>query len=271
MVNFRSFIENISKRNRSIIFGCILVFFLLYFVKSCGIDHFMVTAYQIGQDNRWSTINLMGKEQNLTAFNNQLLSSIAKEENFKFSIRSSPSSDLINDLENGRLQGVLTTLQSSYLHDERLVFSAPYFLTGPVLIIPSSAPLQGWNEKGKKIVAIPYHSPILSILEQDPGIQIKIYPDILQALSDLSKRQIDGAIFPAIPSYTYVNAFYQSELKIATLPLTDEGVRLVVQKNEQGKELLDQFNKGLATIKENGAFTQLLDRWGFVNVEDLHQ
>lgn len=258
-----------STKTRSIIIGCLLGLFFFYLVRSCTSDHFMETTYHIGQDSRWVNLHLMGKERNLAAFNNQLIGTIAKQEKFHFSITLAPTAELINDLENGKLQGIVTALQSSYLNEQRLIFSDPYFLTGPVLIIPSTAPLEGWNEKGKKIIALPSHSPVLASLEQDPTIQTKIYDDILHALSDLSEHHIDGAIFPAIQSYTYVTTFYKNELKIATLPLTDEGIRLAAQKNEAGKELVERFNQGIAVLKANGEYHKLLEQWGLVDTEHI--
>lgn len=274
MAHFRTFFEKFpflfSKKKGSIIIGCILGFCLVYLVRSCTLGHSSEPTFHIGQD-KWENMDLMGKERNLAAFNNQLMSAVAKQENFRISIVVAPQSELIRELEEGKLQGVLTSLQSSYLNEQRLIFSEPYFLTGPVLIIPSTAPLEGWNEKGKKIIGIPRHSPVLTTLEQDPTIQTKIYDDILTALSDLRERRIDGAIFPAIPSYTYVNTFYKNELKIATLPLTDEGIRLAAQKNDAGRELIGRFSKGIAEIKKNGVLHQLFEQWGLINAENFDQ
>lgn len=273
MANFLSFFDKIpffsSTKRRSIIIGCILGLFFVYLVRSCTSNNFMETTYHIGQDSRWADLHLMGKERNLSAFNHQLLSAIAKQEKFHFSITLAPAADLVRDLENGKLQGIVTALRSSYLNEQRLIFSDPYFLTGPVLIIPSTAPLDGWNELRKKIIAIPSHSPILASIEQDPTIQTKIYDDILRALSDLSEHRIDGAIFPAVQSYTYVHTFYKNELKIATLPLTDEGIRLAAQRNEAGKELVERFNQGIAVLKANGEYHKLLERWGLVDTEQI--
>lgn len=252
-----------------IVLGLLLGLGLLFLVRSCSFNHHDMT-FHIGQDSRWATLNLMGKERNLTAFNNELLTEIAKLENFSVLVEISPASDIVTDLERGILQGVLTSVQSSYLNEDELVFSESYFHIGPVLIIPSTAPIQGWNDKSRKIVGIPAYSPILLSLEKDPKIQIKIYDDILRALSDLSDRKIDGAIFPAIPAYTYVNAFHKHELKIATLPITDEGIRLAALKNDKGIMLIDRFNKGLATLKENGTYANMLDEWSLINVEKIH-
>ena len=226
-------------------------------------------TFHIGQDSRWATLNLMGKERNLTAFNNELLSSIAKLENFNIRIEITSAADLISDLEEGTLQGALTSVQPSYLNEENLIFSNPYFHIGPVLIIPSTAPIEGWNDKRKKIIGIPLYSPILTSLEEDSTIQTKIYDDILHALSDLSDYKIDGAIFPAIPANTYVRTFYRHELKIATLPLTDEAIRLAALKNEKGIMLIELFNKGLATLKKDETYDKFLERWSLINVEKI--
>ena len=65
--------------------------------------------------------------------------------------------------------------------------------------------------------------------------------------------------------YTYVHTFYKNELKIATLPLTDKGIRLAAQRNEAGKELVERFNQGIAVLKANGEYHKLLERWGLVD------
>src|SRR5262245_59188729 len=147
-----------SKKYQYIALGCLLGLLLVYFARSCSFDNFKEPSYVIGQDTRWIGVNLMGKERNLSAFNGEFLRAFAKKEKFRARVIIAPASDLMTDLEQGRIQGILTSSQPSYLTENRLVFSDPYFLTGPVLIIPSTAPLQGWNEKRKKIVGILPHS-----------------------------------------------------------------------------------------------------------------
>lgn len=255
------------KRYRYIAIGIILGLCLFYLFRSCTIHPLAEAEYSIGQDTRWRKLHLMGKETTLSAFNNELLMSIAKQEHFRIHLKV--TSDPVAEVEQDKIQGALTALQPSYLNENRLLFSEPYFLIGPVLIISPKAPIEGWNEKGRKIIGVPTQSSMLLSLEEDPSVQIKIYDDILTALADLSERRIDGAIFPAIPAYTYVHTFYKNELKIATLPLNDEGIRLVARKDKVGETLIKQFNEGLETLKQNGTYDKLLDRWGLINVEQI--
>jgi polar amino acid transport system substrate-binding protein len=256
-----------SKKRRNGI-GLIFVFIVMFFlIRGCSDHPSSHHLYHIGQDERWINLNLMGKERNLSAFNTDLLSKIAKLENIYIQLNSITSDDsLITKLENGDLQGVISTLQPNGINQNNFVFSDPYFLIGPVLVISSAAPLTGWNERARKIVGVQSNSPALLNLEKDPTIQIKLYDNILRALADLDDNRIDGVVFPVIPTYIYTNTFYEGRLKIATPPLTNAGLRLIALKNERGEQLIKSFNQGLKTLKEDGFYDHLLNQWELMKV-----
>ena len=241
---------------------------IIYFFSGCSMRDVFEESFTVGQDPRWKDFHLNGKERNLAAFNDELLKSISKDESFK--IRLSSTLNPLQDLIKGEFQGILSKMQMSDLN-EHLLFSDPYFLIGPVLILHSRDNTESENERVRKVIAIPENSPLLSSLEQDPYVEVKIYDDFLTALRDLRGNQIDGAIFPVINAYLYTEVFYKNELKIASLPLTDDGIRLVALKNEQGKSLIEKFNAGLKRIKEDGSYRDLLKSWGFIDVEEMFQ
>lgn len=247
----------------------ILIFSLM---RGCSSSDLTKPTYSIGQDTQWSTIDVMNKERQLSAFNLDLLTSIAKEERTPFSLQSTPRNFLMRRLESGDLDGIISSLSPTPINQSLYAFSEPYFPLGPVLIISSRSPLKGWNEKAIKLIGIQSGTSDKLNLEKDPTIQLRLYDNILNALSDLDDRRIDGAIFPAIPAYVYTQTFYEGKLKIVTAPLTNESLRLVALKTENGQELIKLFNRGLKKIRDNNTYQQLLDRWGFLNVEKMdHQ
>lgn len=256
-----------AKRYGYIIIGILIGLSLFFVIRSCNKATVNESDYHIGQDTSWQDLYLANKERNLSAFNSDLLTAISKQQNFR--VKFSSVTDPIEELEQNKLDGVITTLQTSYLYENRFLFSNPFFISGPVLIVPSNAPIDGWNELRKKIIAIPKHSPILINLEKENSIQVRIYDDILTALADLKSGRIDGAIYPAIPAYTYTNIFYKNDFKLVSLPLTKTGLRLVTLKNDAGETLIQQFNKGLEEIMQNGTYDKILTRWGFVNIEKI--
>lgn len=250
-----------TKRKLYIIIGILLGLTSFFIVRSCSLNHVFEETYIIGEDTHWKTLHLNGKVRNLIAFNQELLMTLSDEEDFEIKLVS--SSHLIEELRQGKLQGILTTESPNTLNG-RLAYSDPFFLTGPILIT-SSTPREKNGEKN--VIGVPEHSPLLADLEEDPAIEVRIYDDILDALSDLREKRIDGAIFPALMAYTYTEAFYNQELKVATSPLTTEGIRLATLNNEKGRSFIEQFNEGLKKLKENGTYYEMLERWGFMNVE----
>ena len=124
-----------SKAARYSIFGLILIAVLLFLFRSCASNMMGEKSYIIGQDPRWLNLNFMGKERNLTAFNNELLREIGQKEGFHVRLMTTLASDYRKDLESGKVQGFLTSQPP--MHENELVFSNPILLLGPVLIMRS--------------------------------------------------------------------------------------------------------------------------------------
>ena len=87
-------------------------------------------------------------------------------------------------------------------------------------------------------------------------------------IEDVSNNVIDGMILDMITAYEYTkNGPYRDWLKVVSEPLTNEGLRLIAKNNLESKKLIEQFNEGLKAIKKNGAYSQLLFKWGLFNPE----
>ncbi len=244
---------------------------LLLIMKSCGSETPSEKAFTIGEDAQWRTINVMGKQREFAAFTKNLLTALGKEQQIQFKVAFIPHLDLIDSLEDGDVVGILTDLEPNSFNQQHMLFSQPFFLIGPVLIVPSSWPQNGWNEKGHKIIGIESDQANSLALEHDPSTEIRLYRDILKALSDLNTGAIDAAVFSVIPASFYIQTFYSKELKIVTAPLNDDGLRLVTLKKPKGEELIEAFNKGLEQLKENGTYDALIEKWSLVNPEKFGQ
>jgi polar amino acid transport system substrate-binding protein len=249
----------------------IVLLLLVFLMRSCSSSHLVKPIYVIGHDSQWSGVHVMNKNRELSAFNLDLLTAIAREEGTRFRLQPLPPTLLMRRLENGELDAILSNLSPTPINQSLYSFSEPYFPLGPVLIISAKNPLKGWNEKAIKLIGIQPNSSYQLNLDKDPTIQLRLYDNILNALSDLDDRRIDGVIFPAIPAYIYTQTFYEGKLKIATSPLTNESLRLVTLKTENGEELVKLFNDGLKNIQANQTYHKLLNQWGFLDIEKMGQ
>jgi polar amino acid transport system substrate-binding protein len=265
---FQKSSEQILKYRKGLLIGLGTLLVLMLFMRACSSSDFDKTrVYQIARDPRWTALNLMGKERNMTAFSDDLLVAIAKEEQLRLSVIGVNSDELISRLERKEYDAILSsTYPSSHLQD-LFAFSDPYFLIGPVLIVSIDSELDSSEELSNKIIGIQRGSPLLLQAKRYPNIQLRPYDTTLQALAELDSGAIDGVLEFAFPAYTYIRSFYPSTLKVSSSPLNDEGLRLITLKNEMGENLIETFNEGLRKIKENGTYERLIQEWGLINAE----
>lgn len=265
MSTFREWIEklhSLSQKQFFYLIGSIFIILLLVFLKGCSY-YSKPPLYRIGRNINWPGLNLNGRERNMTAFSDELLLLIAKNEQIDIEVFSGSGPDLLNKLNNNTLDGFLS--QQVKDSQTRYIFSNLYFSLGPVLIVP----VRPVVDRKYKIIGTNPQSANAIDLKDNPTIQIQMYDNILKALGDLNDNQIDGALFPALEAFTYVKTFYPKTLRIGTPPLTREGIRLIALKTPKGEDLVQRFNQGLANLKEDGTYDALIEKWGLVNTEKI--
>jgi polar amino acid transport system substrate-binding protein len=230
--------------------------FLLF--NSCG--QRIRPVYRIGVDPTWYHLELMGKEKNLLGFSTDLLKEIGmlKKINIELIMRS--WDNLAEGLKEESYAAILSTITPYLFNRETYDFSDIYLSTGPVLIVSASSSVTSLKEMEGKEVAIQRGSQNEPLFEKYPGVLLRIYDSIPQALNDVAKQVIDGAIVDILTAEGYVQDIYHGELKIATPPLNKEGVRLITLHGKEAK-LIENFNEGLRELKENGVYSQLARKW----------
>ena len=246
----------------------IIVIILLFLFRSCGVfSPHQHKVYLIGQDAQWYPLNLMKKEKNMTAFSDDLMLTIGKAEGLRFRLISISGEHLQDKLESEDLDAILTSMLPSPQDRETFLFSDIYFHLGTVLVVPINSVIDTWEEMGGKIIGIQTGSLLPIEAKKYPAIQLRSYDTVVQALAEVENGIIDGALLPALPAYIYVKSFYPTTLKVATAPLTNEGLRLVALNNAEGKDLIDLFNKGLTVVRENGAYSSLIEQWSLIQTD----
>jgi polar amino acid transport system substrate-binding protein len=94
-----------------------------------------------------------------------------------------------------------------------------------------------------------------------PGAIVRYYNSIPEALNNVVDGTTNAAIIDVLSANAFCQDLYQGQLKIATPPLNEEGLRMITLHGSAA-DLIKGFNKGLKRIKKNGDYEKILTKWG---------
>jgi polar amino acid transport system substrate-binding protein len=264
------YIQNSKIRFRftvgSLILSSLLLFALVYTCSSSE-KKIAKTSYTIARDLNWAPLQLMGKERNMRAFSDELILAIANKMHLKVVLVPAIYSNLMDGLDEEKYDGVFSVLLPNVVNQTHYFFSDPYYLLGPVLVVPQSSTITSLEQMKGKIIGIQNGSSSIYNVEHYPSILILPYDNMSMALNDLANNKIDGVIMESWPAHVYIESFYKDQLKIVTSPLTNTGLRLVTLRKPEYRHLIESFNEGLIELKKEGEYDRILNEWGLFNSE----
>jgi polar amino acid transport system substrate-binding protein len=230
------------------------------FFLSCGGKKPADFDYIIAFDPMWYSMQAPGREADLTAFTTELFVEIGKIEKVTIGVFQRSWSNLMYALQESECDAICSTMQPYLFYEKLYNFSHLYLMTGPVLVSPIKAPVKSLDKLGGDIIGIQRDSNMAIILEKYPRIIQRTYESIQQALIDTTKGEIDGALVDILSAEAFTRDLFQDQLKIASPPLTQEGIRLLAMKNHK-PELIRIFDRGLARLKADGTYSALAKKW----------
>lgn len=218
-----------------------------------GCTHLRKNPYLIGRDPTWYPENLANKTEQINGFTNAL---IAKIGNKKLVIVESDSVNLLAKLDDQTFDAILSSYPPTVTAKGRYLFSNPYLLIGPVLVVPKSSTTTSIAELSEKIIGLSPDDESIQIAQKNPSLVIRNYASMPVALKDLAAGKLDAVLINTLEANALVPKFYANTLRIATYPLNDKGLRLITSLG-QNEELITVFNEKLAALRESDEYTTL--------------
>lgn len=242
----------------------LLMSMILMLIGGAGCSKSKSKVYQVAIDQSWYPLDLIGKGAAVFAFSDDLLMSIAEDEDLVIQVYPVSWDSLLSSLNQGRADGAMSSNLPVAQYQDLYSFSEPYLLLGPVLVTRASSNYTSLGDLSDKEVGVLTGATTVLLAEQNPAILIRYFEKYTTALDQLTAGTIDGLIMPRLLADAYVKDIYSGSLKIATPPLNNDGLRLMTLK-DKNQELLDSFDEGLKKLKDNGTYDQLLKKWNILS------
>lgn len=258
-----------------LILAILATLFIVLYLRGCSnVQLIKKTNFVIGRESTLQ-VELLGRDKNLIAFINDLLAHIGAENHIRFQWVDTDPRRLMEGLDDGSFDLILTSLRPNVVNQERLDFSEPIFNLGPVLIVRQDSQVTSLKEMQSKPIGIAYGFATNFNAVRSPGINVYdlslvYYNNINRALDDLKNDHIDGVIMKAIPAYAITKGLHAGRLKVVTPPFNDEGMRIVSLKSSPNEEVINIINESINKMRQNGAYNAFITKWGLIDPQSQY-
>ncbi|MGI6554618.1 MAG: transporter substrate-binding domain-containing protein [Bacillota bacterium] len=172
---------------------------------------------------------------------------------------------LIPSLLAGEVDMVVSQLTITEERKEYFGFTEPYFTGGQVIITTKDMAVDlTLDDLAGKHVAYQdgtlSQELVMTLQEKFPGTKGLGCGTLEEVWKAVEEGIVDAAIVPhADTAYFYLQNREDSKLRIASELLSIEQTGIAVRKEDQ--ELLEMLNKSLETLKENGTYDRIFEKW----------
>lgn len=194
----------------------------------------------------------------LIGFEVDIMAAIGKELGRKPVFVYNAWDDLIPGLDAHIYDVAIDGLEVTPEHEGEVDFSIPYYKTFIQLAVRSdNDDIKRVEDCSGKVIGTLKESIAEQILKKVGNVKIRSYIIEANAYEDLRNGRLDGALFD-FPIAQYSAGFYP-DIKFVGEPVGALTYAIAVRKGD--KALLNEINKALITLRDNGTLREIYDRW----------
>lgn len=246
----------------------LLILVLMMVVISCGKKEGTGAKtgkkkYVVATDTSFPPFEFKDSNNEYVGIDIELVKKIAELEGFEVEFSPMDFGGIIPALQSGQVDAAIAGASITEERKQTVDFSEPYYETGVVAVVKkdnnSIKTLD--NLTGKK-VAVKNGTEGAKLAEEKlkGKADIAVFEDSVSMYKAVENGQADAA-FEDLPVAGYtIKITPNSNLKIATEKLTSGNYGFMTKKGEN-TELLEKFNKGLKTLKENGEYDKIVEKY----------
>lgn len=224
--------------------------------------------FTFGSSGLFKPFNYEDLDGNMTGFEVDLGNALAEEMGLEPNpVFTQDFGALIEEVNNDRLDAIMGSLTITEERAEAVDFSEPYYLSGGVIYTHTDtegiSTLEDLEGKNVGVVAASTYEDI--VLEYIDEENLSTYQSDTVALQDLAAGtdRLD-----AVMTDKFVGLIQMDEnnldIKAVSDRVFDENIGAAVKKGNQ--ELLDEINRALKEIIENGTYEEISNEWFGENI-----
>ena len=195
----------------------------------------------------------------LTGFEREIIDAIGRRIGRRTEFVQNDWNGLIPGLHRGLYDCVICGIEITPEKAQEVTFSIPYYLTFEQLVTRrTQAPLSSLDQlRGKQIGTLD-QTAALRMLENTPGVVVKVYDQEVSAYQDVVNGRLYGVLLD-YPIAKYYSAPYPI-LEFTGPPFGRVSYGIAIDKNNPALEA--EINGALRDLISSGELRNILSRWG---------
>ncbi len=229
----------------------------------CG-DNSSDKVYRVVADDSFAPFDFLNSETGkYTGIDMDLLAAIAEDQGFKYEIDNCGWDAALGNLASGQADAMIAGMTITPERLETYDFTDGYFSDGQIMVVKGDSQIASIEDLKGKTVAVKTGTQSAKYAESvkdQYGFEIVTYkdsPSVYQAVMS----GIDAAGFEDYSVISYQIKAQSLDLKTLGDVVNVGQYGLAVNKGTNA-ELIEMFNKGLANIKSNGKYAEILANYG---------
>ncbi|RRD89332.1 substrate-binding periplasmic protein [Conchiformibius steedae] len=224
------------------------------------------TVYRVGSQLSYPPFHFINEKGEPTGFEVEVLQATAKAGGFDVEIINTPRSGLERTLSDGTLDIWSSTISVKPERAEKMDFSQPFLQHDSKVIYLLD------NDDNKNIQTLQdFHGKTLAVnkFSKNPAelaakitgsrSNVMITDSYHVSMKAVYSKRADGAL-----DNGYVLAYaakQQPDFKMRSIVVENEKKDFAFAVKKGNTELLEKLNKGLQTVKSNGTYDKLFEKW----------
>lgn len=219
-------------------------------------------TYIIATDTTFAPFEFQNEAGEYAGIDIDLLAAIAEDQGFAYELQPLGFDAAVQALEAGQADGVIAGMSITEERQQKFDFSAPYFDSGVVMgIAADNDEITGYEGLAGKKVAVKAGTEGFAFAESikdQYGFETVVFNDSSAMYMDVMVGN-SAACFEDYPVLGY-GISQDIGLKMVTDKEQGSSYGFAVGKGKN-TELLEMFDAGLANLKENGKYQEILDTY----------
>jgi len=200
------------------------------------------------------------KTGEMVGFDMEIIAEVAKRAGFEYDLQTMDFNGIIPALQTGSVDIAIAGITITGEREQIVDFSDPYYDSGLRILVRIGSDVEELSDLeglkvGTKIGSTSYDY-LMANLDADDGVTP--YPGSSDMYMALMSRAIDAVFYDA-PNVGYF-ARTKGEGKVTTVGPLYEGQQYGIALIE-GSEWVDEVNDALASMKEDGTYKSIYEKW----------